>query len=127
MSSAFRVLLVATVIAAGCASAGRSAGGDRNRITSEQLARVPAQNAYEAIRVLQPQWLDSRGVTSITDPTPTSAVVFLDGTRAGDLEFLRTIPLNTLSEIRYLTPGEASTRYGMGLQRGVIDLVSKGR
>jgi hypothetical protein len=119
--------LIASLVVAGCASGGRAGTSDRNRITAEQLANVTAANAYEAIRILQPQWLDSRGVTSVTDATPSTAVVFIDGTRAGDLEYLRSVPLNSLAEMRFLTPGEAGTRYGMGLQRGVIELISKGR
>jgi hypothetical protein len=129
MHTTVRFLLIAAIAVSGCASAGTPSGGsDRNRITTEQLARIPAANAYEAIRTLQPQWLDSRGVIS-ADPSarPTTAIVFIDGTRAGDLEYLRGVPINTLSEIRYLTAGEASTRYGLGLDRGVIELISKGR
>jgi hypothetical protein len=129
MQATVRFGLIAALIATGCASAGNTGSNtDRNRITAEQLARLPASNAYEAVRTLQPQWLDSRGVISM-DPAakPTTAVVFIDGTRAGDLEFLRTIPINTLSEIRYLNAAEASTRYGMGLDRGVIELIGKGR
>jgi hypothetical protein len=122
-------VLITAMLAAGCASGGTTGGGggDRNKITSEQLARVPANNAYEAIRVLQPQWLDSRGANSIGAGAATTAIVFVDGTRGGDLEFLRSVPINTLAEIRFLSPGEASARYGMGLPRGVIELVSKGR
>lgn len=127
MMTALRNVALATLLTAACASSGRSGQADRNRITTDQLASVAVGNAYDAIRNLQPQWLDSRGARSLTDMTPATAVVFMDGTRAGELEFLRSVPINTLAEIRFLPPGEASARYGMGLQRGVIDLISKGR
>jgi hypothetical protein len=119
------LLILLPLLAAACAS---STGGqtDRNRITGEQLASNAAQNAYDAIRNLQPHWFDSRGPTSVTDPTPTTATVYIDGSRAGDLEFLKTVNTNTLAEIRYWPPGEASARFGMGHPRGVIEMISKG-
>jgi hypothetical protein len=126
MKAALAKLAITTLLAA-CASAGSSLKADRNRITGDQLARVSVGNAYDAILRLQPQWLDSRGSRSITDRTPATAIVFMDGARGGELEFLRAVPINTLAEIRFLPPGEASARYGMGLQRGVIELISKGR
>src|SRR5262245_24077942 len=119
-------VLLALSIAA-CASAGVTGErSSRNRITSEQLSRLTADNAYEAVRRLQPQWLEGRGPSSVSDPNPATAMVYLNGSRAGDLEFLRTVPLTTLQEIRYWAPGEASARFGMGLPRGVIELISKG-
>ena len=127
MRAILGTLAIAALMATACASAGRSGSADRNRITGVQLTSAAVGNAYEAILNLQPQWLESRGSRSITDMTPATAIVFLDGARAGGLEFLRSVPINTLAEIRFLPPGEASARYGMGLPRGVIDLISKGR
>jgi hypothetical protein len=130
MRTTVRFLLIASLLSSGCASGGTSGGGssERNRITGEQLARVTASNAYEAIRQLQPQWLDTRGVISSSSTgAPTYATVYQDGSRIGDIEYLRTVNINVLAEIRYLPPGEASTRFGMGHDRGVIELISKGR
>jgi hypothetical protein len=132
MRKSFRFVLIAAALSAACASGGTGGAGggssERNRITAEQLARVTASNAYDAIRILQPQWLDSRGVTSSApDATPTFATVYQDGSRVGGLDYLRNINLNVLAEIRYLPPGEASARFGMGHDRGVIELISKGR
>jgi hypothetical protein len=39
---------------------------------------------------------------------------------------LRSFSLTALAEIRYHSPGQASNRFGMGLPRGVIELISKG-
>jgi hypothetical protein len=118
--------ILAAMLTVACASGGRTGSTDRNRITQEQLAQVSADNAYEAIRQLQPQWLDSRGPSSITDPTPSTAVVFMDGARLGGLDYLRNVSLIALSEMRFLEPGPASARYGVGLARGAIELISKG-
>jgi hypothetical protein len=119
-------VLVISLLCSACASAGAGGASDRNRITQEQLTSTTAQNAYEVVRLLQPQWLDTRGPTSVTEPTPATATVYIDGSRAGDLDYLRTVNINTLAEIRYWPPGEASARFGMGHLRGVIELISKG-
>ena len=127
MRTVASLLLITALATAGCASGGGTGtNADRNRITTEQLAKVTANNAYEAIQILQPQWLDDRGPTSVTNNEPTTAVVFMDGTRVGGLEYLRSVPITTLGEIRFLTAGVAGARYGMGLPRGAIELISKG-
>jgi hypothetical protein len=127
MNAKFVNVLLAAVTLAGCASAGTTGErSNRNRITTEQLSRLTADNAYDAVRRLQPQWLESRGPSSVSDANPATPAVYLNGSRVGDVEYLRTVPLTTVAEIRYWTPGEASARFGMGLPRGVIELISKG-
>jgi hypothetical protein len=121
------VLLLALTTASCAPGVTTGAGSSRNRITTEQLERVTADNAYDAVRILQPQWLEGRGPSSVTNANPTMATVYINGSRAGDIEFLRTVQLTTLAEIRYWTAAEASSRFGMGLPRGVIELISKGR
>ena len=121
------MLLIVTLAAAGCASSSAAPNaprGDRNKITAQQLARITADNAYDAIRLLQPQWLTERGPNSINAP-PASAVVFIDGSRAGDIDNLRSVLVSTVVEIRYLNSGEASNRYGLGLSRGAIEVTTK--
>jgi hypothetical protein len=49
--------------------------------------------------------------------------VFVDGTLMGDLDFLRTVHVRDIEEIRFWTPGEASVRYGMGYPRGIIEVI----
>lgn len=120
------VVLAATVNGCGAAtSAGRPAS--RDLITAADITRVQAQNAYEAITRLQPQWLGSRGPTSITDPTPTQVSVYLNGVQiSGGLAYLQNLDVTTVVQMRYYAPGEASARFGMGHPRGVIDVRLKG-
>jgi hypothetical protein len=127
MNARFVNILIAAVTLAGCASAATTGErSNRNRITTEQLSRVTADNAYDAVRRLQPQWLEGRGPSSVSDGNSATAAVYLNGSRVGDVDYLRTVPLTTIAEIRYWTPGEASARFGMGLPRGVIELITKG-
>ena len=121
-----RFALVLALATVGCASgsAPRGPREDRNRITAEQIAKITANNAYDAVQLLQPHWLEDRGVTAINSP-PAKAVVYIDGSRMGDLENLRSVATNSIFEIRYLNSAEASNRYGLGLQRGVIEVITK--
>jgi len=120
------VLAVATVGCASASSASAPAGTreDRNKITAEQMTKINANNAYDAVQMLHPQWMEDRGVNSINAP-PAKAVVYIDGSRMGDLESLRGLATNSIFEIRYLDAAQASNRYGLGLQRGVIEVITK--
>ena len=124
--AAIATLLVATACAS--TSSGTSSGGRRNVITAEQMSRTRAQNAYEAVELIEPQWLGSRGPQSLTDPGAPQPVasVFLNGVRVGDTEYLRNVQIADVAELRYFAAGEASARFGMGHIRGVIEIVTKG-
>lgn len=110
---------VRTVTAAG------SAGTSRTVLTSEQLAGTNSSNVYDAIAKLHPDWLSSRGPSSVTDATPTVASVFMNGNLLGRVDYLRQVDLLDVTEVRYWDAGRASARFGMGHPRGVIELVRR--
>lgn len=112
------------LLAAGCgARMGGTGSQERNVITREMIAETSANNVYEAVERLRPQWLTSRGPTSLTDPSLSTAAVFMDGVEAGGLDFMRGVMAWDVEHVRYWTAGEASNRFGMGYPRGVIELV----
>jgi hypothetical protein len=45
----------------------------------------------------------------------------VNGTMAGDIDVLRNLNTQEIDRVRFLSPGEAAARYGMGHPRGVID------
>ena len=51
--------------------------------------------AYDVVKRLRPQFLQSRGPVSIANPTPTTPVVYLDGMRYGDVSALAGITFPT--------------------------------
>jgi len=122
------LLVAATaVVLAGCsAHAGGTAAGSRNLLTADQMIATGAETVYQAIERLRPEWLLSRGPTSLTDSSPTVPSVFVGGSHLGDVEYLRRLRVDDVSLVRYFEPGEASARFGMGHPRGVIDVVMKG-
>ncbi len=123
---ALPVLLATFLLVAGCAlPAPSSSTSGRELITAEDIARTSANTAYEVVERLQPQWLISRGNTSLTDPSATIPSVFVSGVQVGDVEYLRGVLAGDVAEMRYYPPGEAGARFGMGHPRGVITVTMK--
>jgi hypothetical protein len=125
-----RYLAAAALLAlSACAAqsgAPRTGTRDPNLITVEELENANAATLLDAVNRLRPQFLRSRGVVSLQDPNPPTAVVYLDGQRVGGIEFLeRMSPLGVIS-VRYMTPVDASSRYGFNHEGGAI-LVSTRR
>lgn len=110
-----------------CASATTPTRTDTGResryvLTQAQLAATNTTNLYEAIEKLRPEWLTSRGPTSVTNAAPSVPSVFMNGTMLGKAEYLRDMRVLDVTEVRYWEAGPASARFGMGHPRGVIEL-----
>jgi hypothetical protein len=111
-------LLALALFATGCAAATSGGGGGSGRITAEALEAVNVQDAFMAVQRLRPQWLRSRGPTSIN--RSEALAVFLDNARMGGVEQLRNIPVSSIESIEYLDASEATQRWGTGYTRGAI-------
>ena len=123
------LVFLSLALASACASPG---GGERpstsrNEITIEEIGTTSARNAYEIVEALRPQWLRARGPIGITNPTPAFPDVYLDGTRFGDIEALRSINVDNVRHVYFWGPGPAMVRYGVGHPRGIIDVIASGR
>ncbi|TVR64274.1 MAG: hypothetical protein EA422_07145 [Gemmatimonadales bacterium] len=124
----FLLPLLSTV---GCASSG-DADRDRptaarNAITLEMIDDIAAsvQDAYSVVDRLRPQWLRSRGSMSIRNPQPVYPVVYVDGQRFGELDSLRTLGVQSLSSLQFISAPQATTRYGTGHAGGAILVVTR--
>ncbi len=94
---------------------------DPLRITAEEIALLPeVGDAYDAIQRLRPRFLQTRGVNRILSSDPPQPVVYLDEVKRGQIDFLRTVPVRTIGEIRYLRGVDATTRWGIGHEAGAI-------
>ena len=105
----------------------RSAG-QRGEITQKDIEPLlsEASSAYDIVKLLRPTMLLNRTVTGVE---PTARVVtnelpglhvHIDDSRVGPVDLLQTIPAQAVSSIRWLSPPEASTKYGNGHTTGVI-------
>jgi hypothetical protein len=133
-----RVLAVAMVMLAACASAGGGATGGNvaakvqnpSVISTEEIEASSGTNAYEVIQRLRPNFLRTRGAVHGT-PGATNAietvdlVVYLNENRLGASDQLRQIAKGDIREIRYFNSSEATTKWGTGHSAGAIQVVSR--
>lgn len=113
------------LLAIGCAGAqpapsriDRSAA--RDWVSGEEITASQATNMAEAIRLLRPTWLRARGPQSIRSSVSPYPVVYVDGIRMGEPQWLRDIPCTTVLEARFIGAADATTRWGTGHATGVI-------
>jgi hypothetical protein len=145
MTGLTRTLLIGAALAgvAGCASSGTAGQAgepqtttvsapvprqrkDPNVITEAELASRPTLTARQAIEQLRPQFLRTRGTTTLGNAQTADVIwVYVDGTRMGTLEVLNNIGVHEIREIRYLNPSEATNRYGTGHVQGAILITRK--
>jgi hypothetical protein len=99
---------------------------DPNVITSQELEARSALTARQVIEQLRPQMLHVRGKTTLGNAQSSDAIwVYVDGTRFGGVAVLNDIGAQEIREIRYLSPSEATNRYGTGHVQGVILITRK--
>jgi hypothetical protein len=115
-------------LSAGCATTSTSTPSiDPDVITTDQIMRSKATNAYDLIATISPKMFTAHGAaTTRGDQPPTEGrqalpvVVYVDNTRVGPIEDLKAIGKVDLREIRYLSPRVATDRWGEGHAGGVI-------
>jgi type IV pilus biogenesis protein CpaD/CtpE len=145
MTGLTRTLLVGAALAgaAGCASSGTAGQAsdpqtsaasspaprqrrDPNVITEVELAARSTLTARQAIEQLRPQFLRVRGTTTLGNAQTGDVIwVYVDGTRMGTVDVLNGIGVHEVREIRYLSPSEATNRYGTGHVQGAILVTRK--
>lgn len=86
----------------------------RYHIPNEEILKiVSASDALDVISQSRPTWLRSKGI----EPS-----VYMNGIQMGDLSALRSISINIIKDIKFLTPSEATTMYGTNNMGGVIEI-----
>lgn len=122
----YRSLLVclgtALAVSACARNAGRDAGGGSGTevLRRDEITRSGATDAFTAIRMLRPVFLQSRGRTSMLRNENTEPAVYLDDRLIGGIALLRDIPANQVIEVRFFGPAQAQMRWGTGNSAGAI-------
>jgi len=110
-------------------------------ISREEVEASGLVTAYDVVHALQPQWLRTRGYNSVNEgargfadgmrgevtvvPGIEALVVYLDNTKMGGPETLRDIQAFNVGSIRFLTPAQASFRWGLNHTHGAILVTSR--
>lgn len=127
-----RVISIVVVFASAvlaCAPPSTVPGAMRNSnvITREDIANANVYNAYDAVSRLRPQFLNSHGATSVSRSDTMYPKVYLNHQLYGDIPSLRNLDVQGISEIHYYNGPEASTRFGLGNEAGVIEVITATR
>lgn len=125
------LVLALQLVVTGCGSApAPSTGlGFRNRsvLTLEEIqaSHTNGSSAYDLIAQLRPEFLRSRGPSSLRDITPVTAVVYVDDMKYGETSSLRTVSAAQVRYIQYLSAVDATTRFGTDHFGGAILITTK--
>ena len=93
-------------------------------VTMEELARSNASTLYEALHHLRPAWF-RRSPTTLRPDAEGDVVIYLDQTRLGGPETLRSVDVPAVVAVRYYSASEAQARYGLGHLHGAIQVTMK--
>lgn len=121
------LLLLAALTAGACA---RGTGGTARATGSsevlmrDEIARSGATDAFQAIRMLRPTFLATRGRTSILRRENAEPVVYVDDRLFGGVAALRDIPANQVVEVRYYGAAQAQMKWGAGHSQGAILVIT---
>lgn len=115
--------LVAAVFLACSPPSTARAARSPNVITKEEIVASHANNAYDAVSMLRPAFLNFHGQTTINGSDTGYPKVYLEHILFGDLSSLRTMDVNGIREIHYYNGAEASSRFGLGNVSGAIEVV----
>ncbi len=133
MIHARMLALLAIAASLGCASATTGSGRAPSRaniITAEDIsASALGGTAYDVIARLRPNFLISRGQTTIHNAQAASAYpnVYVEGVAYGDVNTLKNIDATQVGEIRLYQAWEAQTKFGLGNNAGVIAITIRRR
>ena len=98
----------------------------RSVIPPEVIQDVSADNAYQIVRLLRPEWLNKRPPRYLGQIESEGLPVYLDDFRYGDLESMRGIHADVIESIRFVPAAVAAARWGKDHHRGVIQIITVG-
>jgi len=94
-------------------------------ITEDDIARIHAQTAYDAVARLQANFLTRRGSTSVLNTSNAEPNVYLDDVYIGAVAQLKGIQASDVATIRVYRAWEVAARFGNGNVGGVIEVYTK--
>lgn len=92
----------------------------REVITATEIVAARVTDVHQAVTQLRPEFLSRRTVEPFVPGRVGPVEVYLNEMPIGDEEALRTIPLDEVRQIRFMTRTQAEFRYGRAHPRGAI-------
>lgn len=111
--------------------------GDRYTITPADIAEKDGiSNAYDAVRRIRSNWLRPPRPSGSIGATSTSGMaagrepgvaIYIDDRRQDGVDDLKTVRVEDIAEIKYMSGTDGLARYGNGHEYGVIFVKTKSR
>jgi hypothetical protein len=105
-----------------------TAGAGRTLITEAEIDSLHAPNAYEVVKRLRPQFLESHGPVTLDPRQPVTTAlpnVYVDNQFYGNATVLRDISATIIASITFYSASEAQYAFGRGNASGVIGIITK--
>lgn len=119
----FVIAGVGLIALGGCASvqsAGRVSSTPDHALFAPEIVAARVTDAYQAVLRLRPDFLRRGGAPESSDQPSSQVQVYLDDVDLGGIEALRRVPLDAVTQIRYVPPNEADLRWAGRHPAGVI-------
>jgi hypothetical protein len=113
------IIILALAMAA-CSSGTPRPPVVRNVITEDEIRGASANWASEVVQRLRPEWLRTRPPMSLRGSSAYQPLVYVNSVRHGALVQLQSMSAADIREMRFLSPPEATQRFGTGHAGGVI-------
>jgi hypothetical protein len=101
------------------AKAAQKRGGDKSRLTADEIDAAKLPNAYELVDRLRRPWLRRDALTG------GDVVVYMDEQNLGGPEKLHDIPAVDVAELQYLPNEQAVRRWGAAIAGSVIVVIRR--
>lgn len=103
---------------------------DRSVLTTDELRTNHDQYLYDLVQRLRPEWLRTRGATSIGagiagNPDGDQVQVYVGQVRLGGPAVLERLETSAATSLKYFTPAQAQQRFGPGHPNGAIQVLSE--
>jgi hypothetical protein len=113
------VALVTLAVATLAGGAPLDAQRRSNVLTTEEIERSKGNvgTAYDLVQTLRPRWLQVHELSRLPgradEPLRATTVhAYVNDVDMGQVDYLKTIPAETVLEMRWLGANEAASRYG---------------
>jgi hypothetical protein len=103
---------------------------DRTQISAAEMQGIAANNLYEVVQRLHPEWLVKRAAPTtgrqkgLSQSTDSDITVYVGEQRAGNTEFLKTMVVGAASTLKFYSSGDAQAKFGTGNLNGVIQVLN---
>lgn len=129
MSRIARVVLLSALMLAPSALAAQDKPKSSSTLITEdeiERARPNVGNAFDVVQLLRPRWLRVREMVQLPnasgglDPQMAQIHVYIDDRDKGDVEYLKTIPAESIYSLKFMSMTEVGARFGPSSGPGIV-------